>query len=142
MIPGFIQVSPPGISTLNNFKGEFLTNSSRIYYLKKNKRNKYKSIKAEECKNLTFAIDVGSGPTGLPIYIGRIQDKTTGFWRFGYYSTTYDTFSYVNDKNEIVAMQSGYELLMCKSYKHCKEPTPVPEPTFKTFPLANVGCSK
>lgn len=130
------------MSTLNNFNGEFLTDSSRIYYLKKNKRNKYKSIKAEDCKNLTFAVEVGKASTGIPFYMGRIQDKTTGFWRFGYLNPTFDQFFYVNDKNEIVGTQSGYEILMCKSYKRSNETTPLPEPTFSSFPFANVGCSK
>ena len=142
LVPGRIQIDPPGIWQVTFAGiGKFSNDSNKIWFLEADENHLYEWVSSQNGDHVPFAIDIGSEVIGEKVYIGRVVRN--GEALPGFCVTMSGFIHYVNEKG-VMASDKSYEVLTCKSRVYHEDPIPIPKPSSFGDPTLNVdhGCSK
>jgi hypothetical protein len=140
LLAGRIQVDPPGIwHNGPDGSGVLTTDSTKMWYLKKDRKHRYGWVDSHDGESVPFAIDIGTELLGDAVYIARVVKGDRVF--VGYVPASAGYAFYVDDNGFVTTTATGYEVLTCKSRKCNETDIPLPKPTiFGT--TYDTGCSK
>ncbi|KAG5683061.1 hypothetical protein PVAND_012367 [Polypedilum vanderplanki] len=121
---GRVQLDPPGFLMPSvRTPGIFVNDSSKIWYLYKNRHHQYKWVSTNNGKIVPFAVEFGLKSSGFFSYIGRIKRNNTVL--VGYVIPDMGVIFYV-DENNNSEVSTEYEVLTCKSSRY-EETIPPPK---------------
>jgi hypothetical protein len=137
-----VQVNPPGIYLCNVGGPAFFVNdSSRIWYLYRNKHHSYEWVDSKDGEIVPFAVEVGQERLGFLLYIARIVRKDEPVL-LGIVVPFMGVLYYPDEFGNSKSTRTGYQVLTCRSCR--KEAKILPPKFFDTNLTPNVdrGCSE